>query len=128
VDAATVKHNVPRTLQGKNLNVAHLASLSSDAVPALAEAFYSKGYSQEVHEGIGAALTCFLNRDLQYEKSLSDWRSFNYSYWQAHNALQGVEKFLQDYGINDKWSWDVKVRTPSNVWYECDYYSSAEDD
>lgn len=128
VDAATVMHNVPRTLQGKNLNVAHLASLSPDAVPALADAFYSSAYSQDVHEGIGAALTCYLNDDSDYEESLSDWRSFNLSRWQAHNTLQKVEKYLQDYSVNDDRSWDVKVRTPGGVWYECDYYGGAEED
>jgi len=128
IDAATVKHNVPRTLQGKNLNVAHLASLSPDAVPALVQEFFSRAYSQDVHEGIGAALTCYLNDDSSYEESLSNWRSFNLSRWQAHNALQNVEKYLQDYGVNDKKSWDVKVRTPNNVWYECNYYSGSEEE
>ncbi len=128
VDAAIVKHNVPRTLQGKTLNVAHLASLSPDAVPALAEEFYSNAYSKEVHEGIGAALTCYLNEDSQYEKSTDDWRSFNLSLWQAHATLQNAEKDLQDYGVNAQRYWSVKVRTPSNVWYECTYYSGAEED
>ena len=128
VDAATVRHNVPRTLHGKNLNVAHLASLSSDAVPALAHEFYSESYPQNVHEGIGAALTCYLDNDSNYEKTMSDWRSFNLSRWRAHNALQNAEKYLQHYGINDARSWDVKVRTPSNVWYECDYYSGSEEE
>ena len=41
VDAATVKHNVFRAWHGKNLNTPHLASLSTDAVPALAEEFLS---------------------------------------------------------------------------------------
>jgi hypothetical protein len=128
VDAATVQHNVPRTLQGKNLNVAHMASLSTDSIPALAEEFYSEAYPQEIHEGIGAALTCYLNKDSSYEKSLSDWRSFDLSYWQAYNALQGVEKYLQDYGINDEKSWDLKVRTPSNKWYDCTYWSNSEEE
>jgi hypothetical protein len=127
VDAATVRHNVPRTLKGKNLNVAHLASLSSDAVPALADEFYSDKYSQDVHEGIGAALTCYLHFD-SYDDSLDDWRSFNLSRWQARNTLQEVEKHLQDYGINAQRSWNVKVRTPNNVWYECEYHDGAEED
>ena len=128
VDAAIVRHNIPRTLTGKNLNVAHLASLSPDAVPALAEAFYSKAYSQTVHEGIGAALTCYLMADDQYEETLQDWRSFSVPIWRAHQALQSVERHLQDYGIDDDKAWDVKVRTPGNVWYECDYYSGAEEE
>ncbi|HEU0291343.1 MAG TPA: DUF4173 domain-containing protein [Anaerolineales bacterium] len=128
VDAATVKHNVPRSLQGKNLNVAHLASLSSDAVPALAAQFYSEAYPQWVHEGLGAALTCYLHFDSLSDDTDTDWRSFNFSRSKAHTTLQWAEQYLQDYGINDDQWWNVKVRTPSNVWYECKYSSAAEED
>jgi hypothetical protein len=128
VDAATVKHNVPRTLQGKNLNVAHLASLSSDAVPALSAQFYSEAYPESVHEGLGAALTCYLHFDSLNDEKDNDWRSFNYSRWKAHTTLQWAEQYLQDYGIDDKQWWDVKVRTPSDIWYDCKYFSSAEED
>jgi hypothetical protein len=129
VDAAIVKHNVPRVLHGKNLNVAHMASLSTDAVPALVEQFYSKKYSQSAHEGIGAALTCYLQRDTyEDDYSFTDWRSFNLSRWQAHLALQKVEKDLQEYGVNGKSQWDWKVRTPSRVWYPCRYYESTRED
>ncbi len=126
IDAAIVKHNVPRVLQGKNLNVAHLASLSSDAVPALADEFYLNSYPDWAHEGIGAALTCYLHFD-KYEESYSDWRSFNLSRWQAHVALQGVEKHLQDYSVNDQKPRNVRVKTPGGEWYECRYYSNAEE-
>jgi hypothetical protein len=128
VDSAIVMHNVPRTLHGKNLNVAHLASLSVDAVPALADEFYSDSYPQSVHEGVGAALTCYLHFDSLPGAYQEDWRSFNLSRWQAHNTLQNVAKYLQDYGINDERSWAVKVRTPSNVWYDCHYYESSQED
>jgi hypothetical protein len=122
VDAAIVKHNVPRTLQGKNLNVAHLASLSMDAVPALAVEFYSEAYPQRVHEGIGAALTCYLQADTYEDVSSHDWRSFNFSRWRAHIALQNVERYLQDYRIVSQGRSDWKVRTPGNAWYPCRYY------
>jgi hypothetical protein len=128
VDAAIVMHNVPRTLHGKNLNVAHLASLSVDAVPALANEFYSDKYSKQVHEGIGAALTCYLHFDSLPGAYQEDWRSFNLSRWRAHNALQNIENDLQDYGINAERFWAVKVRTPSNVWYDCRYYESSQEE
>lgn len=128
VDAAIVMHNVPRTLQGKNLNVAHLASLSVDAVPSLADEFYSASYPEWVHEGVGAALTCYLHRDLEEEVSWDNWPSFNLSRWRAHHTLQNVERYLQDYGVNDEQSWNVKVRTPSKVWYECRYFESSQED
>jgi hypothetical protein len=128
VDAAIVSHNVPRTLHGKNLNVAHLASLSMDAVPALVKEFNSKAYPQWVHEGIGAALTCYLHQDSKNELDWSDRRSYNLSRWQAHDALQNVEKYLQEYSLNDRNSWDVKVKTPGHIWYPCHYYEGTPED
>ena len=125
VDAAIVKHNVPRVLQGKNLNVAHLASLSVDAVPALVDEYHSTVYSQDVHEGIGAALLCYLNNDSLPGAYDRDWRAFNLSRWRAHNALQTVQASLQEYGIK-RFPW--RVRTPSNALYECHYDSSMEED
>ena len=128
VDAAIVSHNVPRTLHNKNLNVAHLASLSMDAVPALVKEFSSSAYPQWVHEGIGAALTCYLHQDSMEELDWSDWRSYNLSRWQAHAALQNVEKVLQEYSLNDRDYWDIKVKTPGNTWYSCHYYESTPED
>jgi hypothetical protein len=128
VDAAIVSHNVPRVLYGKNLNVAHLASLSMDAVPALVKEFNSKTYPQWVHEGVGAALTCYLHQDSKDEVDWSDWRSYNLSRWQAHDALQNVEIYLQEYSLNDRDSWDVKVKTPGHILYPCHYYESTPED
>jgi hypothetical protein len=128
VDAAIVSHNVPRVLHGRNLNVAHLASLSMDAVPALVEEFNSTAYPQWVHEGVGAALTCYLHQDSQNEPDWNDWRSYNLSRWQAHAALQNVEKYLQEYSLNDRDAWDVKVKTPGHILYPCHYYESTPED
>jgi hypothetical protein len=126
VDAAIVKHNVPRVLQGKNLNVAHLASLSWDAVPGLVLEYKSKKYSQSVHEGLGAALTCYLHSDTLPGSYSDDWRSFNLARWRAHHALQGIQISLQDYGIIDRGGPAI-VRTPSNLRYDCRYDSSDEE-
>ena len=123
VDAAIVRHNVPRVLGGKNLNVSHLASLSFDAVPALVDEYNSSAYSQDVHEGIGAALLCYLNTDSFPGAYDRDWRAFNLSRWRAHIALQSVQASLQEYGIK-RFPW--RVRIPGNALYECHYDSSRE--
>jgi hypothetical protein len=131
VDAAIVRHNIPRVLAAKYLNVAHMASLSTDAVPALVDEFYSDAYPQSAHEGIGAALTCYLQRDNSEDDVVfTDWRSFNLSRWQAHIALQRVEKDLQAYSIKAKspLDWDWRVRTPGNVIYPCRYYETTVED
>ena len=128
VDTAIVRHNVPRVLQRKNLNVSHLASLSVDAVPALASEFYSHKYPEWVHEGLGAALTCYLHKDPDEEVTWDNWSSFNLSRWRSHITLQNVERYLQDYGVNDESSRNLKVRTPSNVWYDCRYFEDSQEE
>lgn len=127
IDAAIVKHNIPRTLHGKNLNVGHLASLSLDAVPSLTEAFYSNSYPQSIHEGIGAILTCYLYYDSKPGAYDNDWRSFNFSRWQAHIALDEVEPSLQSYSILDD-DYPLQIRTPGNELYECREYSNREEE
>jgi hypothetical protein len=118
VDDAIVRHNVFRASQGKHFNSAYLATLSIDAVPALAEKFSDLSLSTAVHEGIGAALLCHLHSDALAATSNTDWRSFNFSLWNAKRALDSVKVQLESYHVNiDKIP--ARVRTPSNVLYEC---------
>ena len=118
VDAATVKHNVFRAWHGKNLNTQHLASLSTDAVPALAEEFLSSSLPTVTREGVGAILSCYKYLDYQPDVSQHDWRSFNLSRWQAQKALEAVRPHLEGYVIRYN-KWPVRVRTPSNFLFEC---------
>lgn len=125
VDAAIVRHNVPRVLQGKNLNVAHLASLSLDAVPPLVDEFFSKSLPASAHEGVGAALSCYKNFQYDSGDQSKDWRTFNLSQWRAQKALERVRPYLVGYFIKTKTG---KVHTPSNLIYECHYYESSAED
>ncbi|MCC6299091.1 MAG: DUF4173 domain-containing protein [Anaerolineales bacterium] len=138
VDAAIVKRNTPRALTGKLINVGHLASLSTDAVPALVDEFLSTKYSVADHEKIGAALTCQLyfmsvveeNREddsKEDSKETRDWRSFILSQYRADEAMQRIEPALQEYGINDDRR-PVRVRTPGGELYDCRYYGYQEED
>ena len=116
VDGAIVHHNVWRALQGKYFNVAHLASLSSDAVPALVDEYLSPAVPEKVKQGLGAALVC-----QQAELSLRDgggWRAFHGSDWLAEQALQKVQGQLSGYTykvINNM----ARVRTPGKAEYYC---------
>jgi hypothetical protein len=116
VDASIMSHNLTRLSEGKNLNVPDLSSLSTDALPALVDAFQSPGMSQEHHEGIGAILTCYIHTDVM--TSSDDWRSFNFSRWRAKRLLETVEPLLTEYRYNDKKSPSL-ARTPNGVYYEC---------
>ncbi len=118
VDAAIVKHNVPRVLEGKNLNVPHLASLSEDAVPALLEEFQSPALTTSAREGVGAILMCYLYADANSGHSAEDWRSFNFSHQQADLALRQALASLQGYRFKDKLS-AIWVHTPGGEVYEC---------
>lgn len=127
IDAATVKHNVFRAWHGKNLNVPHLASLSTDAIPALAEEFLSPALPESTREGVGAILACYRYFEDYPHVSPYDWRSFNLSRWRAHEALQSIRPHLAGYVIRYN-KWPVRVRTPGNILYDCQDYTSREDD
>jgi hypothetical protein len=126
VDAAIVKYNVYRSWHGRNLNVPHLASLSTDAIPALAEEFLSPDLPTSSHEGVGAILACYRYFEAEPHISPYDWRSFNYSSWKAHQALETIRPGLAGYVIRYN-KYPVRVRTPHGVLYPCTAYDAAND-
>lgn len=118
VDATIVRHNVPRVLEGKNLNVGHLASLSTDALPPLVDMYLSPSWPVEIHEGVGAILRCYnVSGSFSYY-AVKDWRSFNLSYWMANQAMKKVQASLEEYRVSMK-NGRYFVRTPGNILYEC---------
>jgi hypothetical protein len=114
VDATITRQNVARVAQGKPLDVAYLASLSPDAVPALVTAFQEQSRA-ETRDALGAALACRLQNDHMTGK---DWRSFNFSNWRAVKALDGVMEALDNYTVRDE-EWPVSVQSPAGVDYDC---------
>ncbi len=60
VDRFIVQQNVRRAMQGQPLDVAYLASLSSDAVPALVTTLQDATLPLKTREAAGAALACYL--------------------------------------------------------------------
>jgi hypothetical protein len=118
VDSAIVNRNVFRASQGKNLNVGHLASLSTDAIPALVAAYQSGDVSDATREGLGSVLLCYVKSNkLEFEQDV-DWRSFNYSDWLAVQRLKEIQPQLVGYRVTGYGS-SLRVRTPANVQYEC---------
>ncbi|MEW6241823.1 MAG: DUF4173 domain-containing protein, partial [Chloroflexota bacterium] len=115
VDSAIVRHNISRGLQGRHLNTALLASLSSDAVPALVEGFLSPSLPDPIRERVGAALVCYMH--FNPDEPIEDWRSFNFSRWKAQVMLGRVQPYLVDYHLRGRRN--VWVRTPSKVLYDC---------
>jgi hypothetical protein len=118
VDDAIARHNIERAAQGRHFNAPYLATLSVDAVPALASELTDLTLPASVREGIGAALLC-----QQYSGALTispdaDWRSFNLSTWNARQALASVKTQLASYHVNTEHG-PIRVRTPGNFLYEC---------
>jgi len=123
VDASIARHNIYRTIEGKHFNVNYLSSLSADAMPVLADAFMDPSLPAATHDGVGAALLCYMNYAAYKNYSTPDWRSFNYSLWQAVNALNKVKVHLQGYTVYDTgFSYSpIRVETPDHkVQYDCD--------
>jgi hypothetical protein len=114
VDGFIVRQNIARAPHGDGLDVPYLASLSTDAVPALADAYADETLPGYTRDAAGAALVCW-----QYRNSGggdTDWRAFTLSGWLAEEALKGVD--LDAYRVTDE-DYPVKVLTPGSVYYEC---------
>ena len=113
VDQLIARANVSRAVQGHDLDVNYLASLSADSVPTLVDDFLSPSFSTVTHEEIGAALMC---HNFRYNsKGISkDWRSFTFSQWNADNAMKTISKQLTGYQIDSP-----EVHTPSHSVYDC---------
>ncbi len=119
IDNAIIQRNVYRSWHGKNLNVPHLSSLSDDAIPALANEFLYGKMPTSARQGVGAILACFRYYAVSPHITTHDWRSFNWSSWQAKRSLEIVRPYLAGYVIRYN-QWPVQVRTPNGDIYECE--------
>ncbi len=116
VDGFIVRQNVARAVAGESLDVAYLASLSPDSVPALVAAYQDQSLPGYTRDAVGAALVC-----REHNSSGSgdqNWRGFTLSRWWADKALQRVQSRLDAYQILDSGG-PVKVLTPGSIYYEC---------
>lgn len=124
VDDSIVRHNVLRASQGKHFNPSYLASLSLDAVPALADKFQDLSLPEDVHEGIGAALLCHRYSGEFGKEGVENWQSYNFSRWKAKRLLESLEDQLDEYKIIFQ-RLSYQVRTPSNKIIDCVDTSSS---
>jgi hypothetical protein len=115
VDGFIVRQNVRRAEADRQLDVAYLASLSTDSVPALAAAFRDTGLAVPTRQAAGAALICRLT----FAPSPDDrgWRSFTVSDWRAQQTLDSVEPELEGFSTSDERG--LEVETPGGEVYDC---------
>jgi hypothetical protein len=120
VDGFIVRQNVNRALQGENFDASYLASLSDDAVPALAAAYLNQAVPPEVEEGLGAALTCFDENRNDADRT-GNWQSFHIARRKANEILQSLESDLQGYEVSDV-DWSYTIIAPSGQEYYCSVF------
>jgi hypothetical protein len=116
VDGFIVRQNVARSTAGSELDVAYLASLSPDSVPALVAAYRDQTLPGNTRDAVGAALVC--RQQIASGNQDQDWRSFTISGWQADQALRQVQSSLDGYQVQ-KHDSEIKVLTPGNSTYDC---------
>ena len=116
VDGFIVQQNVARAVAGKSLDVAYLASLSTDSVPALVGAYQDQSLPGYTRDAVGAALIC--HEYIYSNSGDTNWRSFTLTGSRARQALGQVRSQLDAYQILDD-DYPVKVLTPGSIYYEC---------
>jgi len=89
--------NIDRALAGQELDVPHLVSLSSDAVPTIVEKFNDPATPANVKEDLGYTLAC--RSKLMNDPASEPWQQFNLSTSRAWNLLQENHSALIKYKI-----------------------------
>ena len=118
VDGFIAHSNINRTGLGEKLDVSYLASLSSDALPVLAENFSANQLSPKIRESIGAALVCIQQNLEESPETQKNWQSFHFSTWNARRELQKMQPSLEGYQFQEK-NWPPTVTSPDGTEYAC---------
>ena len=98
VDGFIVRQNFNRAQRGEQMDIAHLASLSEDIVPILAEQYNLSLETGELEEEITGLIACHaeLNRQYDYQNHPYreyTWQSFHLSRYTAHRDWQALTEF-----------------------------------
>lgn len=115
VDGFIVRQNVERSRGGAELDMAYLASLSDDVVPALVDAMDDPGVSRLTREAIAASLVC--HRDQTTGRS-TKWQSFHLSTWTASQQYAAIKSDLKSYSVNND-DWRQHVTSPNGAEFDC---------
>ena len=124
VDGSIVRQNVARTRTGQELDVAYLASLSTDSVPALVQAYQSSSLPSGTRQAVGAVLAC--RSYIFSEKPDPDWRSFTLTQFWSDAALKTVQSSLKRYQLQTG-AEPVTVISPTGKKFVCQDYDASGD-
>ena len=116
VDGSIVRQNVRRAAAGAGLDVATLASLSTDGLPALVQAYQSPSLPAGTREAAGAALACrsYVNSNARE----ADWRTFTLTRFWGEAALKPIQASLKQYQLKTE-GWPVTVTSPGGKTFDC---------
>ncbi len=123
VDGYIVRQNVARARTGQDLDVAYLASLSTDSVPALVQAYQSTSLPAGTREAAGAVLAC---RGYIFSSPANpDWRAFTLTQFWKVSALKTVQPGLKRYRLQTDVA-PVTVTSPAGKVFTCEGYSVGD--
>jgi hypothetical protein len=123
VDGFIASQNVERARDGSQLDTNYLSTLSSDAVPALVEAYRGTGLTEEHRDEVGGILAC-QEKIIQEETSGNGWGSFRLPDYRAQRLLAAYSSELRQYGVRkgEYGTWWVTVngekRTCVTDWWD----------
>ncbi|NOY98069.1 MAG: DUF4173 domain-containing protein [Chloroflexi bacterium] len=117
VDAFIVRQNVQLSVGGRELDSAYLASLSDDAIPALADSLEVSGISAWTRDGVAAAMICYRSNEGSRSEPLP-WQSFHLARWRADRVYDALQTELSDYTLHDD-DWPVTVTSPNGAEFDC---------
>ena len=117
VDAFIVRQNIARSAGGAKLDMAYLADLSGDAIPALADAMDETSVSRVTREAVSVSLICHWYQNESRLTEPRSWQSFHLSHWTASQTYAAINP-LEGYTVNgEEWYWQVTA--PNGREYDC---------
>lgn len=117
VDGFIVRQNVARSAGGATLDMAYLATLSDDAVPALAEAMDETSVSNLTRDAVAASMVCHWYQNESRFNEAPSWQSFHLSHWAASQAYATINP-LEGYTVSDD-NYGLQVNSPSSIQFDC---------
>ena len=125
VDAFIVNQNIQREVHESNaeeLDSLYFSELSDDAVPTLVKAIQTPSLPDSIHEKVTATLACIrYQRDQQRNDREYSWQSFQFSRFNADNALKSVKSEIDTFEIDNS-EYPAKAVSPNGDEFYCSSY------
>jgi len=118
VDGFIVRQNVARSWGGAELDMAYLASLSDDVVPALVDSMDDASVSRATREAVAASLICHREQNLSRFTKARPWQSLHLSTWMASREYAAIKPELDTFTTGND-DWPLHVTSPSGVDFDC---------